>query len=81
MNSLLTDNPELLNEDPYLKGWMYKVKPTRWIAETNSCYMAEDATNWLGKELERFKDFLSGSAGRFFTAICQDDYAGWRRID
>jgi glycine cleavage system H protein len=65
MNDLLTDNPEQLSEDPYLKGWMYKVKPTRWMAETNSCYMAEDATNWLGKELERFKDFLSGSAGRF----------------
>ena len=64
-NDVLTYNPELLNEDPYQKGWMYKVKPTRWIAETNSYYMAEDATNWLGKELERFKDFLSGSAGLF----------------
>jgi glycine cleavage system H protein len=65
MNALLTGNPEQLSEDPYLKGWMYKVKPTRWTAETNSYYMAEDATNWMGKELERFKDFLSGSASRF----------------
>jgi glycine cleavage system H protein len=65
MNALLTDNPELLSEDPYMRGWMYKVKPDQWMDETNSCYMAEDATKWLGKELERFKDFLSGSAGRF----------------
>ena len=64
-NALLTENPEQLSEDPYLKGWMYKIKPTRWMAETNSYYLAEDATNWLGKELERFKDFLSGSASRF----------------
>ena len=35
------------------------------MAETNSCYLAEDATNWLGKELERFKDFLSGLQSRF----------------
>jgi len=62
-NSVLTDNPEWLNEDPYQKGWMYKVKPSRWMAETHSYCMAEDATKWLGKELERFKDFLSGSAG------------------
>ena len=65
MNALLTSNPEQLSEDPYLKGWIYKVKPTRWMADTNSYYMAEDATNWLGKELERFKDFLSGSASRY----------------
>ena len=65
INEVLTDNPELLNEDPYLKGWMYKVRPTRWIAETSTYFIAEDATNWLGKELERFKDFLSGRAGFF----------------
>lgn len=64
-NSVLTDNPELLNEDPYVKGWMYKVKPVSWIADTNSYYMAEDATYWLQKELERFKDFLSGAVGKF----------------
>jgi glycine cleavage system H protein len=63
MNPLLTENPEMLSEDPYLKGWLYKVKPTRWITETNSCLIAEDATNWHGKELERFKDFLSGYRG------------------
>jgi glycine cleavage system H protein len=63
-NSMLTDNPELLSEDPYVNGWLYKVKPALWTTETNSYYMAEDATNWLGKELERFKDFLSGSQGR-----------------
>jgi glycine cleavage system H protein len=64
-NDALTDNPASLNEDPYVQGWLYKVKPTRWIPETNSCYLAEDATAWLGKELERFKDFLAGSAGNF----------------
>lgn len=60
-NAVITENPELLSEDPYGKGWMYKLKPAHWNAETNGYYLAEDATNWMGKELERFKDFLSGA--------------------
>ena len=26
INSSLEDSPELINEDPYGKGWIYKVK-------------------------------------------------------
>ncbi len=47
-----------------MKGWMYKVKPSGWIAETNSCYVAEDAAKWMGEELEKFKVFLSGPKGQ-----------------
>jgi glycine cleavage system H protein len=61
-HAVLAESPELLTEDPYGKGWMYKVKPTQWRAETKTYYLAEDATRWLGNELERFKDFLSRSA-------------------
>jgi len=58
-NSLLNDSNGALNEDPYGKGWMYKIKPSNWREEANSCYFAEEATNWSSKELERFKDFLA----------------------
>lgn len=58
-NAILEKTPEILAEDPYDKGWVYKIKPSDWIAETSSCYVSEDATNWSNKELERFKDFLS----------------------
>lgn len=65
-NSVLNENPNILNEDPYQKGWVYKMKPTNWIAETNTYYFAEEATNWATKELERFKDFLmSGSMKKY----------------
>ena len=64
-NTVLADSPELLNEDPYIKGWMYKIKPTSWVADTNAYFMAEDATNWSIQELERFKDFLSASLGKY----------------
>jgi len=72
-NPLLSENPELLSDDPYRDGWMYKIRPTRWVAETNSCYIAEDATKWLGKELERFKDFLSGSESGFPARLILQD--------
>lgn len=67
-NSELNESPEILNDDPYEKGWIYKIVPSNWIAETSSCYLAEEATNWSTKELERFKDFLSGGSMEKYSA-------------
>lgn len=64
-NTLLNENPEMINDDPYQKGWMYKIKPSRWRAETSSYYFAEEARNWSEAELERFKDFLATSVERY----------------
>ena len=75
-NSVLNENPELLNEDAYIKGWMYKIKPTSWVADTNSYLLAEDATSWSVQELDRFKDFLVASIGKYLpeptNVIMQD---------
>ncbi len=60
-NSLLEESPGVLNDDPYGKGWMYQIKPSKWIAETNSCYLAEEAISWSKKEIERFKDFMAST--------------------
>ncbi len=60
-NAMLNDAPETLNEDPYGRGWIYKVKPVNWIAETRECYLAEDAVNWSKQEITRFKDFIAES--------------------
>lgn len=60
-NPLLGDNPELLNEDPYRKGWMYKIRPTSWVTDTQSYFLADDASLWARQELERFRDFLAES--------------------
>ena len=64
-NPLLSERPEILNDDPYLKGWMYKIKPTSWMADTNSYFLAQEASDWSRQELERFKDFLSSSMGKY----------------
>ncbi|MCF8378707.1 MAG: glycine cleavage system protein H [Bacteroidales bacterium] len=60
-NTLLEDNPEILNEDPYGKGWICSIKPDKWLADTNSCLLAEDALAWAKSELTRFKDFAAMS--------------------
>jgi glycine cleavage system H protein len=67
-NPVLKDNPGILNEDPYQKGWMYEIRPANWTGETNSYYLAGDATTWIEKELEMFKDFLAISIEKLTPA-------------
>lgn len=64
-NTMLYESPGVINEDPYGKGWIYKIKPSEWIAETDSYYLAEDAIAWSKKELERFKDFMAVSMKKY----------------
>lgn len=64
-NPVLSTNPELLNEDPYVKGWLYKIKPISWTADTYSYYLAEDATLFSRQELDKFKEFISASLGKY----------------
>ena len=64
-NPVLNSNPGLLNEDPYVKGWMYKIKPVSWTADTYSYYLAEDATLFSRQELDKFKAFLSSTLGKY----------------
>lgn len=61
-NRLLTEEPGLLNEDPYGKGWICKIKPTQWVAETSTYHFADEAAEWFKGEISRFKDFLAVSA-------------------
>ncbi|MHA1937888.1 MAG: glycine cleavage system protein H, partial [Candidatus Thorarchaeota archaeon] len=36
VNSTLEDAPELVNEEPYGKGWMFKIKPSNLDGEMNA---------------------------------------------
>jgi glycine cleavage system H protein len=65
INSMLYETPGILNEDPYGQGWIYKIKPSKWIAETDKYFLAEEAVTWTKNELERFKDFLAGSMVKY----------------
>jgi glycine cleavage system H protein len=67
-NALLAENPEMINTDPYQKGWLYQIKPSNWMKETSSCLLAEKASEWSDRELTRFKDFLSMGAMRKYSS-------------
>ncbi|MEI8004606.1 MAG: glycine cleavage system protein H [Bacteroidota bacterium] len=64
-NPVLNEQPGLMNEDPYGLGWLYKIKPVNWTAETSSYYLAEAATDWSQMELLRFKDFLATTMPKY----------------
>jgi glycine cleavage system H protein len=68
INSTLTVNPEIINSDPYDQGWICQIKPSNWVKETYTYYLADKATAWSKNEFVRFKDFLSrGAMKRFST--------------
>jgi glycine cleavage system H protein len=60
-NPLLEEEPDTVMKDPFGRGWVYKIKPSNWIAETSSLYMAGEAIAWTKRELDKFKDFLARS--------------------
>ena len=64
INSSIAEDPGLLNDDPYGRGWIYNMKPSSWVADTSCCFIAEDAVEWSKRELGRFKDFLGEVAFR-----------------
>ncbi len=67
-NSALSENPEIVNEDPYKEGWIYSIKPSNWVRETKSYLLAKEASDWSIKEMERLKDFLAGGPMRKYAA-------------
>ncbi len=70
-NNLIQEEPEILVDDPYERGWFYSVKPTNWKGETSGYYMAEEANAWINRELQRLKDFLTISAGKHVNGELQ----------
>jgi glycine cleavage system H protein len=65
LNPVLNVNHHVLNEDPYGRGWLYNIKPTNWVSEIPACYLAEEATDWFKRELDRYKDFLAMNIAKY----------------
>jgi glycine cleavage system H protein len=64
-NSVLLETPGVVNEDPYEKGWIYRIQPSEWVEETGTYYLANEALAWSKTELERFKDFIAVSVNKY----------------
>ncbi len=57
LNHAIGEDPSILHDDPYGKGWICSIRPSDWMAEVTGFAVAEGATDWLRKELERIRDF------------------------
>jgi glycine cleavage system H protein len=63
-NPLLEEDPGIVREDPFRQGWVFEIRPSDWMRETRSCYVAGEASGWMDREFLRFKDFIVNSMNR-----------------
>ena len=54
-NQELDDNPELINESPYEKGWICKINPSNLQEELNHLMRGESLVEFIKTEIERVK--------------------------
>ncbi len=59
INGEAINNPAVVKENPYEKGWIYTIKPTNLAQDIKSLSIAEEARNWIKKEVQKFKEFLA----------------------
>jgi glycine cleavage system H protein len=54
-NQELEDNPELINESPYEKGWICKINPSNLQEELKNLMRGESLTEFIKTEIIRVK--------------------------
>lgn len=54
VNEELEDNPTLINEDPYGKGWMFRIKPDDMSEVENLIHGADAVEKWLLAEIVKY---------------------------
>lgn len=52
INTKLNSNPELLNHDPYQKGWIAKIKMDNWLEDKELLMNCNDYFEYLKKKIE-----------------------------
>jgi len=58
---------------PVDQGWLVEVEPTNWLSEIVNFKIANDASEWLKKEMNLFKDYVSSSPqGKKDQVVLQD---------
>ncbi len=55
VNEQLETNPELINEDCYGKGWLYKIKPSEKGEMQKLMHGREAVEKWLLADIEKYK--------------------------
>jgi glycine cleavage system H protein len=57
VNSLLEDEPEKMNEDPYGEGWICKIRPSNFDADMATLMSTDDAfRGFIADEIKKIAD-------------------------
>ncbi|MBW2022555.1 MAG: glycine cleavage system protein GcvH, partial [Deltaproteobacteria bacterium] len=56
VNEELEDNPGLINDDCYGKGWMFKIKPDDMSELEQLIHGPEAVEKWLRSDIEKYAD-------------------------
>lgn len=55
VNEDVEDEPELINEDPYGKGWLFEIKISD-MSQLDELMKGEEAKNWLLEEIKKHEE-------------------------
>ena len=58
INTVLEGDAADLNSNPYGKGWIYEVKPEKWMTEARSFNLGYQFRELVENEIMRLKDFV-----------------------
>ena len=56
VNEDLEENPGLVNEDCYGKGWMYRIRPDDKSELNNLMHESEVIEKWLSADIEKYSE-------------------------
>lgn len=49
-------NPSLVNQSPYVDGWMVVIKPSDWENEWGQLIADDDLPTWVESEIKRYRN-------------------------
>ena len=61
VNEVALQNLGIVHREPYTAGWLAKIEPLNWEAETHRLYRGERTVTWLKAEIARIRDFFAHS--------------------
>jgi len=88
INTLVQEQPQLVHDDPYGAGWLFRLKPTNLQRNLDTLYTGEIVASWIDQESHRLLGLLETSAGVTLPSggsIVDDVYGhfpalGWRQL-
>lgn len=54
-NDKTVSDPSLVNQSPYVDGWMVVIKPSDWESESKQLVSGDDLPVWVGAEIARYR--------------------------